>query len=269
MATHDGGGSDSVRAFLYRTSGGFSALRSSDDAGASASINASASTGATTKATKMKTSKTLTQSKQLKQSKKLKHGGGSGSGDCDGGEMAGVVEGGDGRSDQIARLVSLESDLIGVLDDAYSLNSITRMQKVFSQAIADVRYAIAYIQANRCTRCNMLLKDVGPADTAHDKAAGTKRDYKPSGETAAERSDRNLTATELNALENIIGIPHSAGKSANVDSALASVEAELGKRPSPPKLGGTIHIMDNVDTGAVSVILGGVLRDAGIYAAQQ
>ena len=259
MAAQDG--SDSVRSFLYRTSGGFSALRSSDDVGASASANISAS-ATTTKATKIKTSK------KLKKSKKLKHGGGSSGGG--GGEMvAGGVEGGDGRSDQIARLVSLESDLIGVLDDVYSLNSIMRMQDVFGRAIADVRAAIAYIQANRCTRCNMLLKDVGPADTAHDKAAGTKRDYKPSGETAAERSDRNLTATELNALENIIGIPHSAGKSANVDSALASVEAELGKRPSPPKLGGTIHIMDNVDTGAVSVILGGVLRDAGIYAAQQ
>ena len=258
MAAQDG--SDSVRSFLYRTSGGFSALRSSDDVGASASANISAS-ATTTKATKIKTSK------KLKKSKKLKHGGGSSGGG--GGEMvAGGVEGGDGRADQIARLVSLESDLIGVLDDVYSLNSIMRMQDVFGRAIADVRAAIAYIQANRCTRCNMLpLPPHPPPPIGVDRADSARVDNAAisRAEKDSEEAYRKDTAAELSMLETILHIPHppQRGQTPTLGGDASAAP------PGSLKLGGTIHIMDNVDTGAVSVFLGGVLRDAGIYAAQQ
>ena len=255
--------SDSIRTFLYRASGGFSD-KICDQADLKSEDGARQSTG-----------KSADTSRERKGKQKRHKTGGA-------------------TATHITRLVSLESDFIRTLDDVHVLNSIPQLQKLFASAISSIRDAVAYIRScDRATECSSCLARQtlslsGMNDTAYGsihaapmsisavfEAAISRvvvspepdadpESRKPEPATQNSPAETASNNDELRLIEDMLNIPtprHDAAKDAE-----ARISVSL---PGPPKLGGTIHIIDNADTNTVSVVLGGVLRDAGIYVAQK
>ena len=183
-----------------------------------------------------------------------------------GGNMA--VVGGGGSADTppeetcMGKIAKLESMLIHAADSLSTITQIVGMQNLIGRTLVALRDIAQLHKQNIrdavCVRCSRpspvdekAMPEYEPGERSpSDKSSERSPSDKPSERSPSDKMDKSSKDTLAKYEEDVIG---------NTVTSFTSEVAGV-------KLGGTIQIFGSSETDTVSVVLGGVLHDAGIYA---